>query len=84
MTKRLQVVLAEEEFELIQRQAERERMTTAEWVRHRLREGIAEGSRPNTAARLETLRTAYRHESPAPSPSIDQMLEQIERGYLAD
>ena len=38
MTKRLQVLMPDEELRAIQRLARRERMTTAEWVRQRLRE----------------------------------------------
>ena len=82
MTTRLQVLLDDDELQAIQRLARRDRLTTAEWVRRRLREGVS--ARPDTASRLEALHTAYRHQAAAPAPEIDQMLEEIERGYLND
>ena len=82
MTKRLQVLLDDAELRTIQRIARREKLTTAEWVRRRLREGAEAHGRPDTAAKLAALHAAYRHQAPA--PDIDQMLEEIERGYLSD
>ncbi|MGZ8439023.1 MAG: antitoxin [Candidatus Limnocylindrales bacterium] len=82
MTKRLQVLLDESELRTIQRLAKRDKVTTAEWVRRRLREGAAAGSRPDTASRLAAIHAAYRHASPGPAPDIDQMLDEIERGYV--
>jgi hypothetical protein len=84
MTKRLQVLLDDAELRTIQRLARRDKVTTAEWVRRRLREGAAASSRPDTASRLAAIHAAYRRESGAPSPDIDQMLDEIERGYLSD
>jgi hypothetical protein len=82
MTKRLQVLMDDEELQSIQRLARRERMTTAEWVRRRLREAEAAAGRPDIAAKLAAVQVAYRHQAPA--PDIDQMLEEIEQGYLGD
>ena len=84
MTKRLQVLLDDAELRTIQRIARRERITTAEWVRRRLREGAAASARPDTASRLAAIHAAYRREHGAPAPDIDQMLSEIERGYLSD
>jgi hypothetical protein len=77
MTKRLQVLMDDDELRAIQRLARKERVTTAEWVRRRLREGSA--MRPDTATKLAAIHAAYRHNAPA--PDIDQMLDEIERGY---
>jgi hypothetical protein len=82
MTKRLQVLLDDAELQTIQHLARRDKVTTAEWVRRRLREGATAGSRPDTASKLSALHTAYRHAAPA--PDIEQMLDEIERGYLSD
>jgi len=82
VTKRLQVLLDEVELRTIQRLARRDRVTTAEWVRRRLREGTAAGDRPDTASKLAAIHAAYRHEAPA--PEIGQMLDEIERGYQTD
>jgi hypothetical protein len=82
MTKRLQVLLDDEELRVIQGLARRERLTTAEWVRQRLREGAAASERADTATKLAAIHGAYRHEAPA--PEIEQMLEEIEHGYSRD
>jgi len=84
MTKRLQVLLDDADLRTIQRLAKRERQTTAEWVRQRLREGVANAARPDTATRLAAIHAAYRRESQAPVPEIDEMLAEIERGYHSD
>ena len=80
MTKRLQVLLDEDELRLIQRLARRERLSTAEWVRQRLREGAASSGPADTAAKLAAIHAAYRYDAPA--PPIDQMLAEIEQGYV--
>jgi hypothetical protein len=82
MTKRLQVLLDDAEMRTIQRLAKRDKLTTAEWVRRRLREGAAASARPDTASRLAAIHAAYRHTSDLPAPDIEQMLDEIERGQL--
>jgi hypothetical protein len=76
------VLLDDVELRAIQRLARRDKLTTAEWVRRRLREGAAAGSGPNTASKLAAIHAAYRYEAPA--PDIDLMLDEIERGYQSD
>jgi hypothetical protein len=83
VTKRLQVLLDDAELRSIQRIARRERLTTAEWVRRQLREG-AQAAGPNTASKLAAIHRAVHLQDRAPSPTIDQMLEEIERGYRYD
>ena len=83
MTKRLDVRLDEGELLTIQRLARRDGLTTAEWVRRRLREGALASGRPDTASKLAAIHAAYRYHD-APAPDIDEMLEEIERGYRAD
>jgi hypothetical protein len=78
MTKRLQVLMDDDELKTIQRLARKERITTAEWVRRRLREGST--ATPDTASKLAAIHLAYRHAAPA--PDIEQMLDEIEQGYL--
>jgi len=84
MTKRLQVLLDDAELRTIQRLARRDRLTTAEWVRRRLREGAMASSRPDTATRLAAIHAAYRYTSAIPAPEVGQMLEEIERGYVGN
>lgn len=79
MTKRLQVLLEEEELAEIRRAARRHRQSVAEWVRGALRRARAEdGGRPQ-AEKLRVLRDSLAHDFP--TGPIDQMLEEIERGY---
>jgi hypothetical protein len=82
MSKRLQVLLQDKELAEIQQSARRREMTTAEWVRQALR--AARRAEPRVASRkkLDVVRAAARHEFPA--PDVDQMLDEIERGYRAD
>jgi hypothetical protein len=82
MSKRLQVLLQEKELAEIQQSARRQRMTTAEWVRRALRAARRAEPRASTRKKLDTVRAAARHAFPA--PDIDQMLSEIERGYLGD
>ena len=82
MTKRLQVLMDDDDLRSIQRLARKERVTTAEWVRQRLREAQQARGRPDIAAKLAAVQAAYRHRAPA--PDIEQMLEEIEQGYLSD
>ena len=78
--KRLQVLMDDDELRAIQRSARRQKVTTAEWVRQRLREARARDARPDVATKLAAIQAAYRHEGP--TVGIDQMLAEIERGYL--
>ena len=48
----------------------------------RLREARERQARPDIAAKLAAIQTAYRHQGP--TGDIDQMLSEIERGYLAN
>jgi hypothetical protein len=78
--KRLQVILPEDEYREIERIARSQRMTVSAWVRRALRR--AGWSEPVLASdrKLASVRAAVRHEFP--TADIDQMLEEIEQGYL--
>ena len=78
MTKRLQVLLDEEEYIDIQGAARRQRMTVAEWVRQALRK--ARVDHPGTVeAKLRAIADASRYEFP--TADIDDMLREIEAGH---
>lgn len=77
MTKRLQVLFEDDEYQQIQDFAARERMTVAEWVRQALRLARRQHRR-DTQAKLEGIREAARNDYP--TGDIDQMLEDIARG----
>jgi hypothetical protein len=82
MSKRLQVILDDGEMRAIRTIAKRHRMTVAEWVRQVLRSARREEPVSDPRRKLEVLHSAVRHAFP--SGDIEQMLAEIERGYLAD
>ncbi len=77
MTKRLQVILDDEEFREIQRIARRHRVTVSEWVRQALRQARRD-SLASVDAKLAAIATATRHQYP--TADIDQMLDEIDAG----
>ncbi len=79
MAKRLQVIIQDPEYRDIQRAARLRRMTIAEWVRQAL--VMARRTEPSreVSSKLDVIRTAARMDFP--TAEIDQMLEEIERGY---
>lgn len=80
MSKRLQVLLEEPELKEIQRIAKRQRMTVAEWVRQTLRAARRSVPRSDAGRKLQVVRAAAEHSFP--TADIDEMLRQIEHGYL--
>jgi len=82
MSKRLQVLLEEPELREIQRAARLNRVTVAEWVRQALRAARKRQPAKDAARKLDVIRNAYQYRFPA--PPIEQMLQEIERGYLSD
>ena len=79
MSKRLQVILDEEELRDIRRMAQMKQMTVAEWVRQVLRAARRGESTGDPDRKIQAIRTAARHSFP--SPDIKGMLEEIEAGY---
>lgn len=79
MSKRLQVLLEEEELREVQRAARLAHVSVAEWVRAALRAGreAAPSSAPDR--KLEVVRAATRHAFPV--SEIGTMLAEIESGY---
>jgi len=75
----MQVLFEEVEFRRIQAAAKARGLSVAEWVRQHLR--LAARSTPlgSTQKKLDVVRAAAQHSFP--SGDIDQMLEEIERGY---
>ncbi len=77
MTKRLQVLIEEEEYLEFQAVARRQRLTLAEWVRQALRK--AKGDKTSAVeAKLRAIANASRHEFP--TADIEVMLREIEAG----
>ena len=79
MTKRLQVLFDDEEYLALQESAREERMSMAEWVRQALRQ--ARRRRHHAVeTKLEAVATACRRQFP--TAEIDEMLDEIEKGYM--
>ena len=82
MSKRLQVLLDEREWRDIRKTARARRMTVAEWVRQALRRARRGESVRSVESKLAAIRRAAKYRFP--TGDIDQMNEEIERGYLTD
>ena len=82
MSKRLQVIIRDEEMRDLRRAAKGQQLTVSEWVRQALRS--ARRREPGTEAgkKLDAVRAAARHSFP--TGDIERMLAEIERGYLSD
>jgi hypothetical protein len=78
MSKRLQVLLSDDEMSDIQNLAARERLTVGEWVRRILRETLKQKSVRDPAPKLAAIRRAAEYNFP--TAGIDQMLREIEQG----
>lgn len=81
MLQRLQVLLDEEEFEGVRHAAAARRVSVADWVRDAIRRARREQASASVDRKIAAIRAAARHNFP--TADIDQMLEEIERGYLA-
>jgi predicted 2-oxoglutarate/Fe(II)-dependent dioxygenase YbiX len=79
MSKRLQVVLSDEQYREVRTVARRSRQTIAEWVRALLRAACRRAPRGGADRKLAAIRAASRHRFP--TADIDKMLRQIESGY---
>ena len=82
MSKRLQVILDDQEMREIQKTARRNHMSVAEWVRQALRSARRKEPEGDSRKKLECVRAATRHSFP--TGDMDQVLAEIERGYLMD
>lgn len=79
MSKRLQVLLPDQEMSDLQRLAKRERVTVGEWVRRVLRESRASRPAIEPETKLKAVRRAAEYSFP--TADVKQMLTEIERGY---
>ena len=75
----MQVLLEDAELREIQRAARLQKMTTAEWVRQRLRQARRDEGAADPRRKLEAIRRAVAFSFP--SADIDRMNSEIEQGY---
>jgi hypothetical protein len=80
MTKRLQVILQDPEYREIQKIARSRRMSIAEWVRQALAPARRREPLADVSKKLEAIRAAVQYDFP--TADIDQMLAEIESGYM--
>ena len=80
MSKRLQVLLSEDELAEIRTIARDQRMTVAEWVRQALRKARQNIPARSVQDKLNIIRKSAAHEFPA--GSIETLLAEIENGVL--
>jgi hypothetical protein len=81
MSKRLQVLLPDQEMLAIQRLARRERLTVGEWVRRVLRDAREQRPANEPETKLKAIRRAAGFSFP--TSDIEQMLHEIESGYTS-
>lgn len=79
MSKRLQVLFDDREYEALQAVARTQHMTMAEWVRQTLRSARREQPLEMVRSKLDAIEEAMTHEFP--TGDIEQLLEQTEQGY---
>ena len=79
MSKRLQVILGDEDFEQLRAVARQEGITVSEWVRRSLRQAGRSSAAGDLDTKLAVLRAGMRHAFP--TADIEEMLGDIERGY---
>jgi len=78
MSKRLQIVMPDEEIEELRRSAEREGMSLSEWARHALRRAQRSQQGPSADDKLKAVERAL--ECGHPTGDIQDILASIESG----
>ena len=84
MSKRLQVVVREDELERYARTADVLGLSMSEWVRQSLRAAERQVSTGDVEAKLAIIREAASYEIGGREVDIDTMLAEIETGRLAE
>jgi hypothetical protein len=84
MSKRLQVVVRDDELERYARTADVLGLSMSEWVRQSLRAAEREVSTGDVEAKLAVIREAASYETGGREVDIDTMLGEIETGRLAE
>jgi hypothetical protein len=84
MSKRLQVVVGDADFERYRQTAQAQGVNISEWVRQALRVAERERSSGDVEAKLAAIRKAVSHRSGGREVDIDTMLAETEAGRLAE
>lgn len=81
MSKRLQVLLEPREYRSFQQIARETGLSLGEWVRQALRKVAGSSSRKSQHKKMEAVRRAMQFNGP--TGDIEQILQEIEKGYLS-
>lgn len=81
MSKRLQVLLDDAELSAVREAANRQGIPVSEWVRRALRDARRREPRGDLDEKVRAIREAAGHSFP--TADIDELLGEIEGGYLA-
>ncbi|MGH2781342.1 MAG: CopG family transcriptional regulator [Thermoleophilaceae bacterium] len=81
MSKRLQVLLDEDEFDELREVARRNGVPVSVWVRGALREAHRREPSGDVERKLRAIRRAMQYEGP--TGDIEQILAETEQGYLS-
>jgi hypothetical protein len=84
MSKRLQVVIGDDELERYRRTARAAGQTVSEWARQALRAAERETSSGDVEAKLALIRRAASYETSGCEVDIDAMLTETEAGRLTE
>jgi len=74
----------EREYRELKRAARQDHTSMGEWVRRVLRAAMAGRSPRSARDKLAALRRVMQNSGPTPEVEIDQMLREIEAGYLEE
>jgi len=83
MSRRLQVVVADADFERYRSTAQAAGVNVSEWVRQALRAAQREASDGDIEAKLAAIRTAAGHSTSGSEVDTHTMLSEIEAGRLS-
>ncbi|MBI5508678.1 MAG: antitoxin [Deltaproteobacteria bacterium] len=81
MSKRLQVLMRDKEYQALQRLCRRQKRTVADWVRESIRLRLVSEESEPPERRIARVLAFARHS--APTGDIEQLLAEIERGRSA-
>jgi hypothetical protein len=84
MSKRLQVVVRDEELARYSRTADAAGLSLSEWARQALRTAAREHSSGNVEVKLAAIQRAVRHQPGGREVDIETMLAETDAGYLAE
>lgn len=83
MSKRLQVLIEDSEYKKFAKQAREEGKSLGEWVRQSLKTSLALKSSSPPEEKMARIRAIAQRNS-FPISEIDELLKEIETGYLGD